>query len=103
MPNLTEILPGYYRIALPTALSDSMHGRLVAFELNTVRLRDSDGAEGVGYTFTCGRNGSAIHALLGNDFPDLVLGQDGDRIELLWNRLWWGLHHGGRGGPTVLA
>jgi L-alanine-DL-glutamate epimerase-like enolase superfamily enzyme len=103
MPNLTEILPGYYRIAVPTALSDSMHGRLVAFELNTVRLRDSDGAEGVGYTFTCGRNGSAIHALLGNDFPDLVLGQDGDRIELLWNRLWWGLHYGGRGGPTVLA
>ncbi|MBV9107740.1 MAG: mandelate racemase/muconate lactonizing enzyme family protein [Verrucomicrobia bacterium] len=103
MPDLAEILPGHYRIALPTPLSDSMHGRLVAFELNTVRLRDSEGAGGTGYTFTCGRNGSAIHALLHNDFPDLVIGQDGDRIELLWRRLWWGLHYGGRGGPTVLA
>ncbi|MBV8142636.1 MAG: uroporphyrinogen decarboxylase, partial [Verrucomicrobia bacterium] len=103
MPDLTHILPGYYRIRLPAALSDSMHGRLVAFELNTVRLRDSEGAEGTGYTFTCGRNGSAIHALLSKDFPSLMLGQDADRIELLWTKLWWGLHYGGRGGPTVLA
>jgi L-alanine-DL-glutamate epimerase-like enolase superfamily enzyme len=103
MAKLVNILPGYYRIALPTALSDSMHGRMVAFELNTVRLRDADGAEGVGYTFTCGRNGSAIHALLERDFADFALTEDADRVEFLWNKLWWGLHYGGRGGPTVLA
>ncbi|MBV8900035.1 MAG: mandelate racemase/muconate lactonizing enzyme family protein [Verrucomicrobia bacterium] len=103
MPELVNILPGFYRITLPAALSDSMHGRMLAFELNTVRILDSEGADGAGYTFTCGRNGTAIHALLERDFGDLVLGQDGDRIEWLWNKLWWGLHYGGRGGPTVLA
>jgi L-alanine-DL-glutamate epimerase-like enolase superfamily enzyme len=100
---LVNILPGFYRITLPAALSDSMHGRMLAFELNTVRVHDAEGADGAGYTFTCGRNGAAVHALLERDFGDLVLGQDGDRIEWLWNKLWWGLHYGGRGGPTVLA
>lgn len=93
----------YYRIPLPAAVSDSMHGEMTVFELNTVRLRDRDGAEGVGYTYTCGRNGAAIDASLSRDMAPLVLGQDGDRIEQLWQRLWWATHYGGRGGPTVLA
>ena len=38
-----------------------MHGAMTVFEVVTVRLRDADGAEEVGYTFTCGTNGAAIH------------------------------------------
>ena len=49
---------GLLPIPLPSVLTDSMHGEMRAFELNTVRLRDADGAEGVGYTFTVGRNGA---------------------------------------------
>ena len=41
---------GHYRIPLPVTLSDSTHGEITAFELLTVRIRDADGAEGVGYT-----------------------------------------------------
>jgi L-alanine-DL-glutamate epimerase-like enolase superfamily enzyme len=103
MANLVSIEPGYYRIPLPVVLSDSMHGEMTVFELNTVRVRDADGAEGVGYTFTCGRNGAAIDALLKRDFPSLIIGEDGDLIEHLWTRVWWAMHYGGRGGPTVLA
>lgn len=103
MAVLTAIEPGYYRLPLPTALTDSMHGEMLAFELNTVRVRDADGQEGVGYTFTCGRNGAAIDAVLRRDFPEVALGVDADRIEILWQRLWWASHYGGRGGPTVLA
>jgi L-alanine-DL-glutamate epimerase-like enolase superfamily enzyme len=103
MAALTAIEPGFYRLPLPTALTDSMHGEMLAFELNTVRVRDADGAEGVGYTFTCGRNGAAIDAVLRRDFPEVALGEDADRIEHLWQRLWWASHYGGRGGPTVLA
>ena len=103
MPGITSVEPGYYRIPLPVALSDSTHGEMTVFELNTIRVRDADGAEGVGYTFTCGRNGVAIHALLERDFPALMQGEDADRIEHLWTRLWWAMHYGGRGGPTVLA
>lgn len=103
MAVLVAIEPGYYRLPLPTALTDSMHGEMLAFELNTVRVRDADGQEGVGYTFTCGRNGAAIDAVLRRDFPEVALGVDADRIEFLWERLWWASHYGGRGGPTVLA
>jgi L-alanine-DL-glutamate epimerase-like enolase superfamily enzyme len=92
-----------YRIPLPVTLSDSMHGKMEAFELVTVRLRDADGAEGVGYTYTVGRNGAAVHAILARDLPEIVLGEDADRIERLWQKVWWAQHYGGRGGPTVLA
>ena len=40
----------HYRIPLPVVLSDSTHGDIAAFELVTVRLRDTDGVEGLGYT-----------------------------------------------------
>ena len=103
MPLIVSTEAGYYRLPLPTALTDAMHGEMLAFELNTVRLRDAEGAEGTGYTFTCGRNGAAIDAVLRRDFAELLAGQDADRIEFLWNRLWWASHYGGRGGPTVLA
>ncbi|WP_191059345.1 mandelate racemase/muconate lactonizing enzyme family protein [Geminicoccus harenae] len=103
MPAITSVQPGYYRIPLPTALTDSTHGVMRDFELLTVRVTDADGAEGVGYSYTVGRNGGAIHDILAREIAELVAGEDADRIEFLWNRLWWDLHYGGRGGPTVLA
>lgn len=103
MATISSFESGYYLVPLPTVLTDSTHGEMRAFELNTVRIRDSDGAEGVGYTYTVGRNGAAIAATLYRDMADLVIGQDGDLIEAIWNRIWWATHYGGRGGPTVLA
>ena len=103
MAKLTSIEPGFYRIPLPFVLTDSTHGEMRAFELNTVRLRDADGAEGTGYTFTVGRNGAAIDAVLSREITELMAGQDADAIEWLWQKAWWALHYGGRGGPTVLA
>ena len=100
---ITKLEAGLHRIPLPTPLSDSTHGVIAAFELVTVRLRDSDGAEGVGYSYTVGRNGAAAHAVLARDLPEVVLGEEADRIEALWQKVWWAQHYGGRGGPTVLA
>ena len=103
MSRIDTVTAGYYRIPLPVVLTDSMHGEIRTFELVTVRIRDADGAEGAGYTYTVGRNGAAIHATLERDMADLLVGADADLIEQLWQRLWWGTHYGGRGGPTVLA
>src|SRR3954454_21414458 len=103
MAKLTSIEPGFYRIPLPVVLSDSTHGEMRAFELNTVRVRDADGAEGVGYTFTVGRNGAAIDAVLAREIVEIMAGEEADEIERLWHKAWWALHYGGRGGPTVLA
>src|SRR5206468_12144739 len=103
LAKLTSIEPGFYRIALPETLTDSTHGEMRAFELNTIRLRDADGAEGVGYTFTVGRNGAAIDAILTREMTEIFAGAAADAIEQLWHKAWWALHYGGRGGPTVLA
>ncbi|HEY0419767.1 MAG TPA: mandelate racemase/muconate lactonizing enzyme family protein [Acetobacteraceae bacterium] len=103
MPTIAAIESGFYRVPLPVVLSDSTHGAMRDFELITVRVRDSEGAEGVGYSYTVGRNGGAIHDILSREIPEIVAGEDADRIEHLWQRIWWGLHYGGRGGPSVLA
>ena len=103
MARIEAIEAGFYRVPLPVLLTDSMHGEMRAFELNTVRVRDADGAEGTGYTFTVGRNGAAIDAILTREMPEILLGLDAQRIERLWQKMWWDLHYGGRGGPTVLA
>ena len=103
MTAIKQLEPVYYRVPLPTVLTDSTHGEMRAFELCTVRVRDADGVEGVGYTFTVGRNGGAIASILGREVPEIVVGEDADLIERLWQKLWWALHYGGRGGPTVLA
>ena len=103
MPKIVAVTPGHYRIPLPVVLTDSTHGEMSAFELVTVRLTDAEGAEGVGYTYTVGRNGGAVMATLVREIEELGRGEDADRIEALWQKLWWALHYGGRGGPTVLA
>ncbi len=103
MAAIDSLESGFYRVPLTHVLTDSMHGVMRDFELVTVRVRDADGAEGMGYTFTVGRNGGAIYDILRREIPEIVAGQDANRIEFLSNRLWWGLHYGGRGGPTVLA
>jgi L-alanine-DL-glutamate epimerase-like enolase superfamily enzyme len=103
MAKITSLECGLYRIPLSVALSDSTHGLIRHFELVTTTVRDGDDAEGVGYTYTVGRNGGAIYDTLAREIAEIVTGQDADRIEFLWNRVWWALHYGGRGGPTVLA
>ena len=103
MARIAEIETGFYRIPLSITLSDSTHGEIKAFELLTVRVRDSDGAEGVGYTYTVGRNGGAVADIMRRELPELVVGLEADDTEALWQHVWWRLHYGGRGGPTVLA
>jgi L-alanine-DL-glutamate epimerase-like enolase superfamily enzyme len=100
---IRDVQADHYAIPLPVALSDSTHGTLRGFELITVRLRDDDGAEGVGYTYTVGAGGSAIHALLARDLAPLLAGRDAGRIEELWQAMWWALHYVGRGGAAAFA
>jgi L-alanine-DL-glutamate epimerase-like enolase superfamily enzyme len=103
MCRISEFDVRHYRIPLDVALSDSTHGVMTAFELITVRVKDADGAEGIGYTYTTGRSGAAIHSILTREISEIAIGQDADCIEHLWSKVWWALHYGGRGGPAVLA
>ncbi len=103
MAKIANVEVGHFRIPLNPPLSDSTHGLITAFEVITARVRDADGAEGVGYTYTTGHNGAAIAATLRGEIAPLVEGHDADLVEQLWTKVWWGLHYGGRGGAAVLA
>ena len=103
MPRISSVVTGFFRVPLPEILTDSMHGIMRDFELVTATIRDEDGAEGVGYTFTVGRNGGAIANTIATEMAGVVTGLDADLIEAIWTKLWWESHYGGRGGPTVLA
>lgn len=103
MARIAALDSAFHRIPLPDALSDSTHGVMTHFELVTVRVRDSDGAEGVGYTYTVGAGGGAIHDLIVRDLTPRLAGEGSENIEALWQRMWWTLHYGGRGGQAVSA
>jgi L-alanine-DL-glutamate epimerase-like enolase superfamily enzyme len=103
MARIRAVEAARFRIAPQTTFADSMHGDIRAFELNTVRIFDDEGAEGMGYTFTVGRNGAAIDATLRAEIAPLLQGEDADDIARHWHRIWWALHYGGRGGAAVLA
>ncbi|MEM6428509.1 MAG: mandelate racemase/muconate lactonizing enzyme family protein [Deinococcota bacterium] len=103
MASICKFQSDYYRIPLATTLTDAMHGDMLDFELNTVRIQDSDGVEGIGYTFTAGHNGVGIKAILDQELADIVCHKEASNIEALWYDMWWTTHYGGRGGPTVLA
>jgi len=100
---IREIVANHYLIPLPVALSDSTHGTIKGFELVTVRVRDAEGAEGVGYTYTVGAGGAAVQALVARELAPLLAGRDADLIASHWQAMWWALHYGGRGGAQALA
>src|SRR5690349_4730106 len=103
MAAIASVEAKLHRTELPVPLADSMHGTITHFELVLVRLRDRDGTAGTGYTYTVGAGGIAVEALIQRDLQPLLLGADAELIEAQWQRMWWGLHYGGRGGPTSLA
>src|SRR5262245_63125918 len=103
MARIDAVEVGNYRIVLVTSTTESTPATTTAFELISVRARDGDGTQGVSYTYTTGHNGAAIHATLRHAIADIVMAEDADRIEHLWNKVWWALHYGGRGGAAVLA
>src|SRR5256885_17212745 len=97
---IRHVQADHYLIPLPTILSDSTHGAITGFELVTVRLHDSDGAVGVGYTYTVGTGGAAAHAPLQRDLPPGLAGRGARRLEGPWPTHRWAAHYRGpRGGP----
>ncbi len=73
------------------------------FELVAVRIRDNEGVEGLGYTYTVGNAANAILSLIRDDITPLLIEADASRIEDLWQKMWWHLHYVGRGGPASFA
>ncbi|KFB11437.1 mandelate racemase/muconate lactonizing enzyme family protein [Nitratireductor basaltis] len=93
------------RFAVPLAevLTDAKHGDHTHFELITVTLRFSDGSEGTGYTYTGGKGGHSILAMIEHDLKPMLIGRDGADIDALYDEMQWHIHYVGRGGIASFA
>ncbi len=92
-----------YEVPLPEVLSDAKHGDHYHFELVTVTITLKDGSKGTGYTYTGGKGGRAIKAMIDHDFEKALLGKDGSDIEGIYDFLEWHIHYVGRGGIASFA
>src|SRR5271154_5751764 len=75
----------------------------VSQETPIVRVTDSDGAVGVGYTYTIGTGGPAVIELLARTLAPALLARDGAQVEKIWRDLLFLTHATSVGAITSLA
>lgn len=92
-----------FRVPLDEVLVDAKHGDHTHFELVTATIRLADGSEGTGYTYTGGRGGQAILAMIRHDLAPALVGRDGAAVEAIHDDLEWHMHYVGRGGIVSFA
>ncbi len=92
-----------FKVPLAEVLSDAKHGDHTHFELVTATVRTSDGAEGTGYTYTGGKGGHAIRAMIEHDLAPFLIGQDASTIDDLYDGMQWHVHYVARGGIASFA
>lgn len=103
MPTIEAIQIRHFRVPLDEVMSDAKHGDHTHFELITSTIRDSDGLEGTGYTYTGGKGGSAVTAMCRDDLVPFLIGRDAQAIEALYDSMLWHIHYVGRGGIASFA
>ena len=104
LPNrIRSVTAKHYRVPLDEVLYDAKHGNHNHFELITAEIILESNLIGVGYTYTGGKGGSAIHRLVVDDLAPTMIGQDASKLEDLWEMLNWHVHFVGRGGVSSFA
>ena len=102
-PVIQAVETRLFVLPLPEVLTDAMHGDHTHFELSTVTVTLTDGCRGTGYTYTGGRGGRAIQALIEHDLAPVLAGKDGAEVEALNDFMDGHLHYVGRGGIAAFA
>lgn len=92
-----------FKVPLKQVLTDAMHGDHTHFELITVTIELADGSQGTGYTYTGGRGGHAIVAMIAHDLAPWLIGRSGTDVEHLNEQMQWHMHYVGRGGIASFA
>lgn len=75
----------------------------VSQETPIVTITDSDGAVGIGYSYTIGTGGSSVIRLLADHLAPILIGEDADCIEALWRKMEFHTHATTIGAITALA
>lgn len=92
-----------FNVPLADVLVDAKHGAHTHFELICVTITDANGVSGTGYTYTGGKGGRAIEAMLIHDIKPFLLGQDASGVEQLYDEMQWHVHYVARGGIASFA
>ncbi len=103
MATIVSIDARRFQIPLAEVLSDAKHGDHTHFELITATVHLSDGRSGTGYTYTGGKGGQAILAMIDHDLAPFLIGQDAGNIEALYEAMQWHVHYVARGGIASFA
>ncbi len=103
MAAIQKVEARYFRLPLAEVLYDAMHGSHTHFELITAAVTLADGSQGTGYTYTGGRGGRAIQAMIEHDLAPFLVGRDGTEVEARHEDMRWHIHYVGRGGLSAFA
>ncbi len=103
MSRIASVDARLYNVPLAEVLSDAKHGDHTHFELVTATVRLEDGSEGTGYTYTGGKGGHAILAMIHHDLGPFLVGHDGEAVEDLYDAMQWHVHYVARGGIASFA
>ena len=103
MTKIESVTARLFTVPLPEVLTDAKHGDHTHFELITATIRLNDGSEGTGYTYTGGRGGRAVLAMIRQDLGPFLEGRNPSEVEALYEEMQWHIHYVGRGGIASFA
>lgn len=103
MALITHIDARLFQVPLPEVLTDAKHGDHTHFELVTATVHLANGVQGTGYTYTGGKGGHAILAMIEHDLAPFLVGRDGGDIAALYEGMQWHVHYVARGGIASFA
>ena len=95
METIAKVSVQMFHIPLDEVLTDAKHGAHHHFELITATVTLRDGTEGTGYTYTGGRGGHAIAAMIRHDLAPFLIGRQAEAIRP------GALADGGRSGKSL--
>ncbi len=103
MAQIHNIKTEHFRLPLEEVLRDAMHGDHTHFELVLASVYLDNGTVGTGYTYTGGKGGLSIKAMIDNELKQFLLGRDATQVERLHDEMGWHIHYVGRGGVAAFA
>ena len=103
MTKIASIETRLFHIPLAEVLVDAKHGDHHFFELITATVLLEDGSQGTGYSYTGGKGGHAIKAMIEHDLTPFLTGQDAEQVEALYEAMQWHVHYVARGGIASFA
>lgn len=103
MTSITSVEVRLFDVPLAEVLTDARHGDHTHFELVTATVTLADGSSGTGYTYTGGKGGRAIAAMIEHDLAPFLIGRDATEVEAVYEAMQWHVHYVARGGIASFA